>query len=60
MDKLNRRQAKTVLPNLAILPWVKGNRNPKGTVMIIFNTTCLTKSPLPDKTSINGTKFIGT
>lgn len=30
-----------------------------GTVIITFNMTCLRKSPLPSKTSTNGTKFMG-
>ena len=31
----------------------------KGIVIMIFNITCLRKSPFPAETSINGTKFMG-
>lgn len=63
MPKLIKKQKNIVRMNLADSLRVNGNRKPKGMVIIIFNTTCLTtcliKSPRPIITSINGTKFIG-
>ena len=56
---LIKKQKNTVLPNLPPPFRVSGNRNPNGIVMITFNATCLKKSPLPAKTSVNGSKFMG-
>lgn len=59
MPRLIKKQKNIVRLNFADFLWVNGNRNPKGTVIIIFNTICLIKSPRPITTSINGIKFIG-
>ena len=59
IPKLIKKQKNTVTQSLALLSRVRGNRKPKGSVMITFKTTCLKKSPLPKETSINGTRFMG-
>ena len=56
MDKLNKKVYKTTFSTLTFAFFTKGNKNPKGIVITIFNNTCLIKSPLPLDTSINGMK----
>lgn len=58
IPRLIKKQKSTVFKNFPFPNFVSGNRNPKGMVIITFNTTCRIKSPLPAVTSINGTIFI--